>query len=153
MISQKTLLDEIFNLNVEFTADIRTEKINGGIGIYLDNQGKPFVIPIVKKTAQSLDFSNFNYLPINGDPIFLEESSKLVFGNNLYDKFKNQLVKQGTIGGTNGLFVWANLIKLDNPKPTIIIGNPSWENHKKYLIILILILLNINILIPTINSI
>jgi len=125
------LKDEIFDLNTEFNTDIRTEKINGGIGVYLDNQGKPFVIPIVKKIASSLDFSNFNYLPINGDPIFLEESLKLVFGNNLYNDFKNQLVKQGTIGGTNGIFIWANLIKLDNPKPTIIIGNPTWENHKK----------------------
>jgi len=125
------LKDEIFSLNTEFTADPRIEKINGGIGIYLDNNSKAFVLPVVKSIATSLDFSNFNYLPISGDPVFLEESSKLVLGDDLYDEFKNQLIKQGVAGGTNGLFVWANLIKLNNPKPTIIIGNPTWENHKK----------------------
>lgn len=125
------LKDEIFDLNAEFNSDTRIEKINCGIGIYLDNLSKPFVIPIVKKIASSLDFSNFNYLPISGDPIFLEESSKLIFGDNLYDEFKNELVKQGVAGGTNGLFVWGSLIKLDHQKPKIIIGNPTWENHKK----------------------
>lgn len=123
--------DEIFTLNKEFNADSRIDKINGCIGIYLDNFGKPFVIPIVKKIASSLDFSNFNYLPISGDSVFLEESSKLVLGNNLYNRYKDKIIKQGTVGGTNGLFIWANLIKSINSKPTIIISNPTWENHKK----------------------
>lgn len=127
----KNLSDEIFTLNKEFNADSRTDKINGGIGIYLDNFGQPFVIPIVKKITSSIDCSNFNYLPISGDNGFLEESSKLVLGNSLYNQHKDKLIKQGTVGGTNGLFIWANLIKLSNPKPTIIIGNPTWENHKK----------------------
>jgi len=125
------LNDEIFSLNKEFNADPRTNKINGGIGIYLDNLGKPFVIPIVKKIASSLDFSNFNYLPISGDPVFLEESAKLIFGKSLYHNYQDKLIKQGTVGGTNGLFIWGSLIKLDNKKPNIIIGNPTWENHKK----------------------
>lgn len=129
--NKKILSDEIFALNNEFNSDNRMEKINGGIGIYLDNLGKPFIIPIVKKIASSLDFSNFNYLPINGDPTFLEESSKLVFGNDLHYKYQDKIIKQGTIGGTNGLFLLANLIKFEDPKPTIIISNPSWENHKK----------------------
>lgn len=125
------LSDEIFTLNAEFNIDSRVDKINGGIGIYLDNLGKPFVIPVIQKIISSLDFSNFNYLPINGDPIFLEESSKLVLGNSLYNEYKNQLIKQGTDGGTNGIFIWASLIKFINQKPTIIISNPTWENHKK----------------------
>ncbi|MFA6185110.1 MAG: aminotransferase class I/II-fold pyridoxal phosphate-dependent enzyme [Candidatus Shapirobacteria bacterium] len=127
----KNLNDEIFTLNAEFSADTRVDKINGGIGIYLDNIGQPFVIPIVKKIASSLDFSNFNYLPISGDPVFLEESSKLVLGNSLYKEYKNKIIKQGTDGGTNGLFIWASLIKFTNPNPTIIVSNPTWENHKK----------------------
>lgn len=131
MNKKLNLNDEIFSLNKEFSVDLRPDKINGGIGIYLDNLGKPFVIPVVKKIASSLDFSNFNYLPISGDPIFLEESAKLIFGKSLYYKYQDKLIKQGTVGGTNGLFIWGSLIKLDNKKPNIIIGCPTWENHKK----------------------
>lgn len=127
----KNLSDEIFTLNAEFNNDTRIDKINGGIGIYLDNFGKSYVIPVINKIIPLLDFSNFNYLPISGDQFFLEESAKLVLGNNLYAENKNQLIKQGTDGGTNGIFIWASLIKFINPKPTIIISNPTWENHKK----------------------
>lgn len=127
----KNLSDEIFTLNAEFSSDTRIDKINGGIGIYLDNFGKPFVIPVIKKIIPSLDFSNFNYLPINGDPVFLEESAKLILGKDLYNEYKNQLTKQGTDGGTNGLFIWASLVKFINPKSKIIVSNPTWENHKK----------------------
>jgi len=123
--------DTIFRLNDEFKADPRPNKVNAGIGIYLDESGKPFVIPIISKIAASLDFKNFNYLPISGDTTFLDESAKLIFGNNLYKKFNNKLAKQGVVGGTNGIYLWANLIQSIDKNPTIIISNPTWENHNK----------------------
>lgn len=125
------LADEIFQLNNEFQLDQKPNKINGGIGVYLDNYGQPFVLPVVKKAISQIDFSNLNYLPISGDPIFLEESSKLVLGENLYFKNIEKIAKQGVMGGTNGLFVWGNLIKQNNKKPSIILSNPTWENHQR----------------------
>src|SRR3989338_6545605 len=123
--------DEIFNLNQEFNKDPRKEKINGGIGVYLEEKGKSFVLPVVKKVTTRLDLASFNYLPIAGDKVFLEQTANLFLGNKLYDEYESFLVKQGTIGGTNGLFIWCNLVKEINRKPTIIISNPTWENHKK----------------------
>lgn len=125
--------DAIFRLNDEFKADPRPNKVNAGIGIYLDELGKPFVIPIVSKVASSLDFKNFNYLPISGDTSFLDESTKLIFGNNLYNKFNDKLAKQGVVGGTNGIYLWANLISKKDKNQTIIISTPTWENHNKIL--------------------
>lgn len=123
--------DEIFSLNQEFANDPRPEKINGGIGVYLDEQGAPFVLPVVKKVIKSLNFDSFNYLPIAGDKVFLEETASLFLGERLYEQFANYFIKQGTMGGTNGLFVWCSLIKEFDKKPAIIISNPSWENHIK----------------------
>lgn len=123
--------DDIFRLNDEFKADPRPNKVNAGIGIYLDESGQPFVIPIVSKIASSLDFKNFNYLPISGDTNFLDESTKLIFGNNLYNKFNQKLAKQGVVGGTNGIYLWANLISQKDKKPSIIVSHPTWENHYK----------------------
>jgi len=129
--SNLNLYDEIFELNQEFNLDKRKEKINCGIGVYLDDYGKPYVLPVIKKVASSLEYDNFNYLPISGDNLFLRQSSKLVFGESLFNEYENRLVSQGVIGGTNGLFMWANLMNILYIKPTIIISNPTWENHKK----------------------
>lgn len=132
MVNFKTVIpDEIFDLNKEFTADGRKEKINGGIGVYLDETGNPFVLPVVRKTIKFLDSNNFNYLPIAGNPSYLEETTRLVLGNKLYEKYGDKFAKQGVMGGTNGLFVWGSLIKEVDKNPSLIISNPTWENHKK----------------------
>ena len=123
--------DEIFTLKTEFEKDNREFKINGGIGIYLDNNGKPYVHPVVQKIIKKLNFDNFNYLPISGDPIFLDESTKLLLGNSLYIKKNRFISKQGVIGGTNGIYLYSSLIKNLNKKTQIIIGLPTWENHNK----------------------
>lgn len=128
---KKVIMDEIFKLNNEFISDQRKEKINGGIGLYLDDEGKPYVMSAVRKAVSILNLSNFNYLPISGDSIFLEESAKIVLGNYLYSNLKKNIIKQAVAGGTNGLFLWGSLIKIFNRKPLIIISNPSWENHKR----------------------
>lgn len=125
--------DTIFSLNDEYKSDKRSDKINAGIGIYLNNDGEPFVIPIVSRIASKLDFNNFNYLPIQGDKKFLEESTKLVLGNKLYQKYNHLISKQGVTGGTNGIYIWANLIKHSNQKPTIILSTPTWDNHNEIL--------------------
>lgn len=121
--------DEIFKLNSQFLSDPRKNKINGGIGVYLDNQGKPYVLPVVQKAIKFLTFSNFNYLPISGDPLFLDESTRLVFGNLHFLEYKEYIAKQAVVGGTNGLYIWGSMITDSEPVPKIIIGNPSWENH------------------------
>lgn len=121
--------DEIFKLKAEYECDTRKDKINGGIGVYLDNEGKPFILPTIKTAIKKLEFSNFNYLPLAGDPIYLAETAKLILGENLYKEYDEFLAKQGTIGGTNGIYMWARFVKEINKKPTIIIGSPTWENH------------------------
>lgn len=109
--------DEIFQLNTEFNQNKRREKINGGIGVYLDSRGNPYVHPVVKKAIKFLTVSNFNYLPIAGDPSFLKESTKLLLGDSLFSLFEEKLAKQGVSGGTNGLFIWGSLIKETEKKP------------------------------------
>lgn len=125
------MIDEIFQLNKEYKDDPRKNKINGGIGVYLDDNGHPYVLPVVKKAISFLSYDDFNYLPISGDPTFLSESAKLVFGDALYENLQKKIAQQAVNGGTNGLFVWGNLVKGNNKKPAIIISNPTWENHKK----------------------
>lgn len=119
--------DEIFKLYERFKNDKRKNKINSAIGVYLDEKGDPYIPQSVKKAIKKIDTKNFNYLPISGNELFLKECSHLVFGSR---NIKN-IAKQGVIGGTNGLFMWGNFIKYFDNKPAIILGIPTWENHKK----------------------
>ena len=119
--------DEIFNLQEVYLSDKRPNKINCGIGIYLDNKGKSYIPSSVKKAVKKLKVNNFNYLPITGDSLFLEECSKLVFDQ----EDSSSIAKQGVMGGTNGLFMWGSFVKKFEKKPTILIGIPTWENHLK----------------------
>ena len=41
--------DPIFHLNASYTQDPHPEKISLGIGAYRDNQGNPWILPVVKK--------------------------------------------------------------------------------------------------------
>lgn len=123
--------DEIFNLNKEFIADPRSEKINSGIGVIVDEDSKPYVLPVVKKVITQMRFDNFNYLPVAGDNSFLEASASIVLGNKLHYQFNANIAKQGVVGGTNGLFILGSFIAQQDKHPRILLSNPTWENHKK----------------------
>ncbi len=128
---QPLVPDEIFNLNKEFIADPRVNKINGGIGVIVDEDGKPYVLPVVQNVIKQIKFDNFNYLPVAGDKEFLEHSSSLVFGTTLYSQLGSNTAKQGVAGGTNGLFILGSFIASHEKHPRILLSNPTWENHKK----------------------
>lgn len=123
--------DEIFNLNKEFIADPRIDKINGGIGVIVDEKGKPYVLPVVQKVITQIRFDNFNYLPVAGDKEFLANSASIVFGNNLDHQLDANIAKQGVAGGTNGLFILSSFIAQQDNHPRILLSNPTWENHRK----------------------
>ena len=117
--------DPLFGLFREFLADPRAEKVNLGIGVYSDPAGRPFVFETVKKVARSLDFSNFNYDPIGGNPEFVERAGKFLFGaaaGNL------EFAAQQTCGGTHALALFRELARILGVN-RIALGTPTWANH------------------------
>lgn len=44
-------VDSIFKLTAAYNADLHPEKINLGVGAYRDNDGRPWVLPVVKKVT------------------------------------------------------------------------------------------------------
>lgn len=77
--------DPIFNLNTQFKADQCPQKVNVGVGAYRTNEGKPWVLPVVKK-AELLIVNDagldHEYLPIDGLAEFTEASARLVLGKD-----------------------------------------------------------------------
>ena len=50
--------DAIFALTASYVADQTKEKVNLGVGAYRDNDGKPFVLPVVRKVSLNIPFIN-----------------------------------------------------------------------------------------------
>ncbi len=122
---QKLSPDPLFRLLEQFQADQNPNKLNLGIGVYATEQGEPFVLPIVQQVAREVGVSNFNYLPIGGDPSFLHLTAQLVFGESIEGSF----VSQATCGGTHACAVFAELSRRGGIK-NILIAEPTWVNHR-----------------------
>ena len=116
-------IDPLFQLWNDFRADPREDKLNLGIGIYADDEGKPFVPQSVQQAARKIQTDNFNYLSMQGDGKFLKSVTTMILGEN------KDAALQATCGGTNACEIFARWVApLSDAKP-ILIGTPTWSNH------------------------
>lgn len=118
--------DEIFSLLAAYKKDQRPEKINGGIGVIVHDDGRPFVFPTVAQVAKTFPVDDFSYLPISGYSDFLKQTVELCLGDNFQSE---TTVAQGTCGGTNALSLWAQMVKAQSDTSTVLVGTPTWNNH------------------------
>merc|ERR1711957_332655 len=75
--------DPILSLTTGFKADTFAQKVNLGVGAYRDNNGKPYVFPVVRKAEKMIceDMSlDKEYAPIDGDADFCRGSRGALFG-------------------------------------------------------------------------
>lgn len=86
--------DPILSLTTNFKSDKFDKKVNLGVGAYRDNNGKPFVFPIVKKVEKEIvnDVTlDKEYAPIDGVESFIKGSKMACFG------FDNPALESGKI--------------------------------------------------------
>lgn len=124
--------DPILGLNEQFNADTNPHKVNLGVGVYFDDNGK---LPLLKcvQTAEAALMAKHTpraYLPIDGIAAYDTAVKGLVFGA------ESDVVKSGrvatvqAIGGTGGLKIGADFLKKLSPTAQVLISDPSWENHR-----------------------
>ena len=124
--------DPILGLNEQFNADTNPSKVNLGVGVYFDDNGKLPLLQCVQAAEKAMmeKPSARGYLPIDGIAAYDNGVKALVFGA------ESDVVKSGrvatvqAIGGTGGLKIGADFLKKLNPNAKVLISNPSWENHK-----------------------
>ncbi len=124
--------DPILGLNEQFGADTNPAKVNLGVGVYFDENGKLPLLACVKAAEAQLTEAAKprGYLPIDGIAAYDKAVQGLVFGAD------SEVVKGGlvatvqAIGGTGGLKIGADFLKRVNPGATVLISDPSWENHR-----------------------
>lgn len=125
--TQEKVVDPILNLLKQYHQDTRKDKINLGIGVYTNEQGKTPILHSVKQ-AQSIVLEHQiskNYLNITGVDEF-----NAAIENFLLKKINKQYSQTlTTVGGTGALFLSGKAIHSINPESTIWISEPTWNNH------------------------
>jgi aromatic-amino-acid transaminase len=122
--------DPILGLNEQFNADPNPAKVNLGVGVYFDENGKLPLLKCVEAAEAQLvaQHKARGYLPIDGVAAYDKAVQTMVFGEAAVAEGRTSTV-QG-LGGTGGLKIGADFLKRISPNANVMISDPSWENHR-----------------------
>jgi len=120
--------DPILGVTEAYVADASPRKVNLGVGVYTDDQGKIPLLECVRhaESERLKSASPRGYLPIDGLAAYDRAVQTLVFG-----KESDRIVTVQALGGTGGLKVGADFLRLVQPSSQVWISDPSWENHRQ----------------------
>jgi aromatic-amino-acid transaminase len=124
--------DPILGLNEQFNADPNPNKVNLGVGVYYDENGKlPLLACVAEAERQMLEAPKARgYLPIDGIAAYDKAVQGLVFGADSAAVKEGRIATVQGIGGTGGLKIGADFLKRMSPSAQVLISDPSWENHR-----------------------
>ena len=124
--------DPILGVTEAYNADQNPKKVNLGVGVYTDDNGKVPVLQCVRRAEQKLAETAMprNYLPIDGLAIYDRAVQETLFGADSPAVKDGRIVTVQTLGGTGGLKVGGDFLRRVNPGADIYISDPSWENHR-----------------------
>lgn len=112
--------DPVLGLSQKFKMDPHPDKINLGVGIYLNSEGKSTPFKAILEAEKNLP-SHHDYLPIEGDREFLAAFDAV-------QGFNQDLIQCQVPGGTGGLYLGGKLLK-EAGYQKIALSDPTWPNH------------------------
>lgn len=123
--------DPILGLTVAFRSDPRETKVNLGVGVYRNENLHTSVQESVKEAEEFLlkTEKNKEYLPIDGERLYLEQMGSLVFGKENWIEEKGRIACFQTVGGTGALKTGGTFLK-EEANGGVWIPNPTWPNHR-----------------------
>ncbi|QHC94995.1 aromatic amino acid aminotransferase [Pseudomonas sp. R84] len=124
--------DPILGLNEAFNADTRTTKVNLGVGVYCNEEGRiPLLRAVIEaETIRVAQHASRGYLPIDGIAAYDQAVQKLLFGNDSPLISACRVITTQAVGGTGALKIGADFLKQLLPNAVVAISDPSWENHR-----------------------
>jgi aromatic-amino-acid transaminase len=119
-------------LNEQYAADTNPAKVNLGVGVYYDDNGKLPLLACVQAAEKTMmdKPTARGYLPIDGIVAYDAAVKALVFGAESEAVKSGRVATIQALGGTGGLKVGADFLKHLNPNAKVLISDPSWENHR-----------------------
>ncbi len=119
--------DPILGMTDKFNRDTNPAKVNLGVGVYLDKEGR---LPLPQSVARAEKIladrmEPRGYLPIDGLAAYIREVQKMIF-----EATDDRIVTVQTLSGTGALKTGADLLATILDTPRLLIPDPSWENHR-----------------------
>lgn len=120
--------DKILSLSVLYRNDPRAEKMDLGVGVYKDSEGRTLIMNAVREAEKRLydTQTTKTYVGMGGDDGFNKGMLKLVFGE---DADVSRMFACQTAGGSGALRTIADLLKKAKPDATVWLSDPTWANH------------------------
>ncbi len=124
--------DPILGLTEAFLADTNPNKVNLGVGVYQDNNGKLPVLQCVRTVEQQMgtEPKPRGYLPIDGLAVYTKAVAELVHGADAPEIADGRLVTVQTLSGTGALRIAGDFLHQVDPGAKLLLSDPSWENHQ-----------------------
>jgi aromatic-amino-acid transaminase len=120
--------DSLLELIAMANADTRAEKIDVGVGVYKDGNGKTPVMRSVKAAEKLLweQQDSKSYLGGAGDTVFPRLIAPILLGKHAHDE---RILGLQTPGGCGALALALKLVAVANPEARVLVGLPTWPNH------------------------
>jgi aromatic-amino-acid transaminase len=124
--------DPILGITEAFNADTNPKKVNLGVGVYTDDNGKVPLLECVKRAEAHIvaQSTPWTYLPIDGLAAYDKAVQGLLFGADGEIVTAGRACTVQALGGTGGLRVGADFLRRFAPGAQVWISDPSWENHR-----------------------
>ena len=124
--------DPILGLSEAYNADTRATKVNLGVGVYYDDNGKiPLLAAVAEAEKARVEAKPpRGYQAIEGHAAYNAAVQALLLGA------ESDIIREGrastyeALGGTGALKIGADFLKRLNHDAKVYISNPSWENHR-----------------------
>ena len=125
--------DAILGLTEAFKKDGNPAKVNLGVGVYKDENGKTPIFSSIKKAEKIVYEAETDKgdLPIDGSPEYAKAVQELLFGAGGEIISSGRAATAHAPGGTGALRVAGDFLKLLRPDATLWMSDETWANHPK----------------------
>uniref|UniRef100_A0A2C9KES0 aspartate transaminase n=1 Tax=Biomphalaria glabrata TaxID=6526 RepID=A0A2C9KES0_BIOGL len=124
---------QVFQLTKLFLDSTDPNKVNLGVGAYRTEEGKPWVLPVVRAAELQMasdETLNHEYLPVAGLPDFRTAATRILLGQGHKVLAEGKVESFQALGGTGALRLGAAFLKNVMKFSTVYISDPTWENHR-----------------------
>ncbi|KAI6210612.1 Aspartate aminotransferase [Aphelenchoides besseyi] len=123
---------EVFFMNKKYLDEASAQKVNLTIGAYRTEEGKNWVLPVVREAEKILandDTLDHEYLPVLGLEKFTRAAAELVLGSDSPALREGRAFGVQCLSGTGSLRAGAEFLNRLLGLDTVYVSKPTWGNH------------------------
>ncbi len=120
--------DKIIRLMALFAEDPRADKVDLGVGVYRDAQGRTPVMAAVREAEARIAAAQVTktYIGLSGDPAFQASLRDLILADAVPPE---RVAACATAGGSGAVRQVLEMVRRITPDAAIWMPTPSWANH------------------------